>query len=209
MEPLRVGNGGVDHAVAAIRAGGPVILPTDTVYGLCASPYSEGPVRRAYALKGRGPTQPTALLAADVDMLFECMPELRSRIGMMLRALLPGPLTLVVPNPARRYRWLTGDNPEAIGVRVPELPALAADVLGRVGAVMATSANRPGEPDPRTLDDVPAEILEGCEAVVDAGELPGVPSTVIDLTGDEPKVLREGAVSANEALGRITSLVGE
>jgi L-threonylcarbamoyladenylate synthase len=209
VEPLRVGNGGVDHAVGAIRAGRPVILPTDTVYGLCASPYSEAPVRRAYALKGRDPTQPSALLAADVDMLFECLPELRSRVGPMLRALLPGPLTLVVPNPARRYRWLAGDNPEAIGVRVPELPPPAATVLARVGAVMATSANRPGEPDPRILDDVPSEILDGCEAVVDGGELPGVPSTVIDLTGGAPKVLRVGAVSAEEALGRITSLVGE
>ena len=209
MEPLRVGNGGVDHAVGAIRTGRPVILPTDTVYGLCASPYSEAPVRRAYALKGRDPMQPSALLAADVDMLFECLPELRSRVGPMLRALLPGPLTLVVPNPARRYRWLAGDNSDAIGIRVPELPAPAATVLARVGAVMATSANRPGEPDPRTLDDVPMEILDGCEAVVDGGELPGVPSTVIDLTGGEPKVLREGAVSAEEALGRITSLVGE
>jgi L-threonylcarbamoyladenylate synthase len=209
VEPLTVGNGGVDHAVAAIRKGSPVILPTDTVYGLCASPYGEAPARRAYALKGRDSAQPTALVAADVDMLFECVPELRSRVGVMLRALLPGPLTLVVPNPAQRYRWLTGDNPDAIGVRVPELPSAAAAVLERVGAVMATSANRPGERDPRSLDDVPAEMLDGCAAVVDAGELPGVPSTVIDLTGGEPRVLREGAVAADEALGRVTSLAGE
>ena len=206
MEPLRAGNGKVDHAVDALRRGRPVILPTDTVYGLCASPYSSEPVERAYELKGRTATQPSALLAADVDMLFECVPELRSRIGTMLRALLPGPLTLVVPNPGQRYRWLTGSNPDAIGVRVPDLPAPAAAVLSRIGAVMATSANLAGGPDPRTVDEIPQEILDGCGAVVDAGELPGTPSTVIDLTGDEPQVLREGAVPAAEALARVRGL---
>ena len=205
MEPLRVGNGHTDQAVAAIRAGKPVILPTDTVYGLCASPYSEAPVRRAYELKGRDPSQPSALVAADVDMLLECVPELRSRVGPMLRALLPGPLTLVVPNPAQRYRWLTGSSPDTIGVRVPQLPPAALPVLTRAGAVMATSANLPGERDPRTIDDIPSELLDGCEAVIDGGELPGTPSTVIDLTGDEPRVLREGAVAADEVLERVRS----
>jgi L-threonylcarbamoyladenylate synthase len=209
VEPLRVGNGNTDHAVDALRRGRPVILPTDTVYGLCTSPYSSEPVERAYKLKGRDATQPSALLASDVDMLFECVPELRSRVGMLLRALLPGQLTLVVPNPARRYRWLTGSSPETIGVRVPELPGPAAAVLSRVGAVMATSANLAGGPDPRRLEDVPLELRDCCEAAVDAGELPGTPSTVIDLTGDEPRVLREGAVPADEALERVAGLVAK
>ena len=208
MESLR-GNGEIDHAVAALRSGRSVILPTDTVYGLCANPYSEDPVRRAYKLKGRDPHQPSALLASDVDMLLECIPELRSRVGPVLRALLPGPLTLVVSNPARRYRWLTGERADTIGVRVPELPAPAAAVLSRAGLVMATSANLPGGPDPARLEDVPDKILEGCGVVIDAGELPGVSSTVIDLTGDVPRVLREGAVSEAEALGRVTGLVAE
>src|SRR2546423_3068488 len=144
MEPRRVGNGAVDPAAAALRGGKPVVLPTDTVYGLCANPYREEPVRRAYRLKGRDELQPSALVASDVDMLLECVPELRSRLGPLLRAVLPAPLTLVVPNPARRYRWLTGSSPETIGIRVPELPPPAAAVLARAGAVMATSANLPG-----------------------------------------------------------------
>jgi L-threonylcarbamoyladenylate synthase len=206
MEPLRAGNGEVDRAVSALRSGRPVILPTDTVYGLCANPYSAAPVRRAYGLKGRDPAQPSALVASDVDMLLECVPELRGRVGSVLRALLPGPFTLVVPNPAARYRWLAGSTPEALGVRVPELPSPADTVLSRVGAMMATSANVPGGPDPATLEDVPQQLLEGCAAAIDAGALPGIPSTVIDLTGEEPRVLREGAVPGAEAIERLRTL---
>jgi len=208
VDSLRDGNE-VEAAVGALRAGLPVVLPTDTVYGLCANAYSEKPVRRAYELKGREPLQPSALLAGDVDMLLECLPELRGRVGAILRALLPGPFTLVVPNPAGRYRWLTGERADTIGVRVAQLPAPAEAVLSQAGLVMATSANLPGGPDPARLEDVPDKILEGCGAVIDAGDLPGVPSTVIDLAGDEPRVLREGAVSEAEALKRVTGLVAE
>ena len=192
----------VDDAVAAIRSGRTVILPTDTVYGVAASPSRSEPVERLYKLKGRDAMQPTAILAADLDMLFECVPELRGRAGTIAKALLPGPYTLVLSNPARRYRWLTGTRQDTIGVRVPELPEPAARVLAAVGAVAATSANEPGGPDPRTLDDVPASLREQAAAVVDAGELPGTPSTVIDFTGPEPQVVREGAAPSADAIER-------
>jgi len=193
------------EAVQALRAGKPVILPTDTVYGLCASAYSSTPSERLYKLKGRDPQQPTALLAADLDVLFECVPELLGRAGLIARALLPGPYTLILPNPARRYRWITGGNPDAIGVRVPELPTEAEEVVAQVGCVAATSANLPGGPDPRRVDEIPAELLDQVGAVVDAGELPGTPSTVLDFTGREPRVIREGAAPAAEALDRVAA----
>ena len=178
------------------------MLPTDTVYGLCADPYREAPTREIYRMKQRPAEQPTALLARDVDFLFECVPELRGRAGAVLRALLPGPFTLILPNPGERYRWLTGSTPDRIGVRVPELSGPGADVLDWVGAVVATSANLRGRPEPRRLEDVPVEIRAGAAALVDGGELPGTPSTVLDLTGPEPRVLREGAVPAADALER-------
>jgi L-threonylcarbamoyladenylate synthase len=195
----------VDDAVAALEAGEPVVLPTDTVYGLCANPFDEEAVRRMIALKGRDELQPTALLAADVDGLLGAVPELG---GAVLRALLPGPFTLVLPNPARRFTWLAGAAPERIGVRVPALLADVHAVVSAVGAVAATSANLHGGPDPRRLEDVPGEILAGCGAALDAGELPGTPSTVLDLTGAEPVVLREGAVPAAEALARVSRASG-
>ena len=193
----------VQAAVDAIRAGQPVILPTDTVYGLCASPDRSEATELLYLLKARDPLQPSALLAVDLDVLFECVPELRGRAETIVRALLPGPYTLVLPNPARRYRWLTGANQEAIGVRVPVLTGPGARVLAQVGAVVATSANAPGGPDPARLEDVPQALRSGAAAVLDGGELPGTPSTVIDFTGAAPRVVREGAAPAGEAIDRV------
>src|SRR5712691_2217091 len=109
----------IDEAVDAIQRGKPVILPTDTVYGLAITALHADAVLNLYRLKGRPVTQPTALLAPDLDMLFELVPELRGRAGVIARTLLPGPYTLVLSNSARRYRWLTGSRPDTIGVRVP------------------------------------------------------------------------------------------
>ena len=196
---------GVEHVIEAIRAGLPVLLPTDTVYGLVASAEREEYASRAYRLKGRSETQPTALLAGDLDSLLRAVPELRGRAEVILNELLPGPYTLVLPNPARRFRWLTGVRPDAIGVRVPDLPEASRRVLDAVSCVMATSANDPGGPNPVSLDDVPQRIRDAVAAALDLGPLPGTPSTVIDFTSDEPFVIRDGAAPAAEALARVRS----
>lgn len=190
----------IDSAVDALNAGKIVVLPTDTVYGLCVTPYREEPARRLIELKGREHKQAIALLATDLEMLFECVPELRGRSATIAREVLPGPYTLIFPNPAQRYRWLTGSRPDTIGVRVAVLEGYGKQVLDRVGAVAATSANLHGGPDPKTVAEIPQEIVNGVAEVVDAGELPGVPSTVIDFTGERPVVLREGAGDVERAL---------
>jgi L-threonylcarbamoyladenylate synthase len=184
----------VEEAVKAIGEGRPVVLPTDTVYGLCTTPLAPESLTR---LKGRGPEQPIALLASEVDILLELVPELPAAI---VRSLLPGRLTLIFPNPERRFPLLSPV--ETIGVRVPELRGATRRIVTRAGAVAATSANLHGGPDPRRLDEVPDSIRE--EAVlIDGGELPGTPSTVVDLTGPRPNILREGAVPATEVLERL------
>jgi len=198
----------VEQAIAALRAGRPVLLPTDTVYGLCALPYRAATVDRMYRVKGRDVGHPTALLAATHELLFECVPELRGRAGVIARALLPGPYTLVLPNPARRFRWLTGMRPDTIGVRIPELPESTRRVVEDVGCVAATSANAAGGCDPAAPDEVPEEILIACGAVIRAGRLPGTPSTVIDFTGPKPVVLREGPAPADEAIARADAALG-
>ena len=187
----------VDDAVAALAAGHLVVIPTDTVYGLACDPSHEESVRRLSQLKGRSPEQPIALVAAGEEPLVALVPELR---GV---ALPTGPYTFVVRNPARRLPWLTAARPDTIGVRLPELSGVARELFDRVGVVAATSANRHGDPDPRRLDDVPRALLEAVAAILDGGEVPGTPSTVLDLTGAAPRVLREGAIPADEALARV------
>jgi L-threonylcarbamoyladenylate synthase len=193
------------RVIDALRAGKPVLLPTDTVYGLCALAENESAVRGLYELKGRGAAQPTALLAASVYALLELVPELRGRKEAIVWALLPGRYTLVLPNPARRFPWLNGVNTETIGVRVADVPTPTQRVLDAVGAVAATSANEPGEPAAALLEDVPERIRSACGAELDAGRLPGVGSTVIDFTGRDPVVIREGAAPSAEAIARATS----
>lgn len=186
----------VEEVARALEAGEPVVIPTDTVYGLACRPDREEAVRRLSSLKRRSPEQPIALVAAGIEALLEIVPEIPDRV-------LAGPYTFVVANPERRLPWLSGSRPDTIGVRIPHVTGEARELLERVGAVAATSANLHGGPDPRRLGDVPPEILDAVGAVLDAGELPGAPSTVVDVTGPEPRVLREGAVPAAEALARV------
>jgi L-threonylcarbamoyladenylate synthase len=190
----------VEEAVVALRDGRPVVLPTDTVYGLCVSAYDERAFAQLGRLKGRG-DQPVAFVASDVDVVLDAFPELRER-APLLEALLPGAYTLVLPNPARRFPWLSARHERTIGIRVPDLPAVARDVLDRFGAVAATSANRHGEQDPRRLEDVP-EGIRAAAVSIDGGDLPGISSTVVDLTGPEPRVLREGAGDVQRVLDHL------
>jgi L-threonylcarbamoyladenylate synthase len=200
---------GVAEAVEAIRAGQPVVLPTDTVYGLCADAYRAEPVDGLRRLKGTPEDQPISLLAADLEVILEAIPELRGPSAVLASAILPGAYTLVVPNPAKRFRWLAGAEPTRIGIRVPDLPVDARSVLDQVGAIAATSANVHGGKDPASLGEVPEQIGHGVGALIDAGPLPGTPSTVVDLTGSQPRVLREGAVPAADALATIARVANE
>lgn len=173
--------------IDALLRGEPVILPTDTVYGLCCEATRRESTERLYALKRRDLSQPSALLAASVDDLVAALPELDPS------TIRTGPYTFVVPNPAHRFPWICGTTPDAIGVRVPDLPDAAAAVVRALGVVVATSANLHGEGDPVGVDDLAPELR--ALPRVDVGPLPGTPSTVISLTGNEPVVLREGAGS--------------
>ena len=193
----------VEAAIEALRVGRLAVIPTDTVYGLAADGASEDAARALYAAKGRGAAEPTALLFASVELVLERLPEIPARTAAIVGAVLPGPLTLVLPNPGRRFGWLNEARPEAIGVRVPDVAGPAKKVLDALGVLVATSANVPGGADPRRLADVPAEIRAATAALVDGGELGGAPSTVVDVTGAEPVVLREGALPGAEALARI------
>jgi L-threonylcarbamoyladenylate synthase len=177
-----------------IEAGGVAVFPADTVYGLACNPDSPTAVERLYALKGRLATKPAAVMFFSLDRALEELPELGPRTRGALTRLLPGPVTLLLPNPRHRYPLACGPDRDTLGVRVPDLQALAAVTL----PVLQSSANHAGQPDPRRLDDVPEPIRAGADLVLDGGELPGTPSTVIDLRDYEEtgawSVLRQGAM---------------
>lgn len=179
--------------VALLLAGELAILPTDTVYGIACAAVAPAGVERLYALKQRPLTQPTAVMLGSVEALLSvAVPEARGRVGALLSSVLPGPITLVIPNPGRRFAHVCGDDPTRIGVRVPRLTAEVAALADAVGGLVATSANLRGRPAPAGFDQVPAELMEAAAIAINGGTLPGASSAVIDVTGDQPVVLRDG-----------------
>jgi L-threonylcarbamoyladenylate synthase len=176
----------------ALRGGALAILPTDTVYGIGCAAGDRDACARLYACKARPADQPIALVLGSVDGLRRALPELDEAAAARYRRVLPGAVTLVVPNPARRFAHLCGTTPERIGVRVPVLVPEVAALADAVGGVALTSANLRGEEPPARLADVPDELRRLCDVVLDGSELAGMPSSVIDVAGAEPAVLRRG-----------------
>jgi L-threonylcarbamoyladenylate synthase len=180
--------------------GGVAVFPTDTVYGVCCDPEDQLAARRLYELKGRPPERPAAVMFFALEDALAQLTELDGQTRAALELLLPGPLTLLLANPARRFALACGPDPGTLGVRVPLLSGRL-QALGATGRpVMQSSANLSGEPDARVLEDVPRALLDGADLVLDGGELGGTPSTVVDLRGFAThgrwSILRAGALSA-------------
>jgi L-threonylcarbamoyladenylate synthase len=193
-----------------IAGGGVAVFPTDTVYGVCCDPDSEQAARRLYALKGRPAARPAAIMFFALEPALQALPELELDERAALSALLPGPVTLLLSNPSLRFAPACRTDPVTLGLRVPQLPERL-QALGAVARpVMQSSANLSGESDARTLDEVPRSVLDGADLVLDGGELPGTPSTVIDLRDYSAHrrwhVLREGALARSAIRDTLTSL---
>jgi L-threonylcarbamoyladenylate synthase len=190
-----------------ISVGGVAVFPADTVYGLACDPDLDDAVERLYRLKGRRPDKPAAVMFFALDLALAAVPELGEATRAAVERLLPGPYTLLLPNPARRFPLACGPDPETLGLRVPRLPAALAALETVRWPALQSSANRAGGPDARTLAGVPAPIRAAADLVLDGGELPGTPSTVVDLRPYEQardwRVVREGAVSRDEVRDRL------
>jgi L-threonylcarbamoyladenylate synthase len=190
-----------------ISVGGVAIFPADTVYGLATEPDSREGVERLYRLKRRAPDKPAAVMFFQVEAALAALPELGERTRGALERLLPGALTLVLPNPSGRYPLASGPDPERLGVRVPLLEGALAPLAAVGWPVLQSSANRAGGADARRVSDVDERVRAGVDLVLDAGDLPGTPSTVVDLTGYERdaewRLLREGAVPPGDIEARL------
>lgn len=190
-----------------VGAGGVAVFPADGVYGLACDPLDGAAVARIHALKGRDEGKSSAV------MYFAplAMRELVEGLGELERAvaaeLLPGPVTLVVANPERRYPLACREDPERLGVRLIEGP-----LAGVRAPVFQTSANRSGNPPSASFDRLDPAIVQGADLALDGGSLTGEPSTVVDVSeldsGGEWAVLREGALSSVEVERRLAPVLG-
>jgi L-threonylcarbamoyladenylate synthase len=181
-----------------MSVGGVALFPADTVYGLATEPDSREGVDRLYAMKGRPPLRPSAVMFFDVSLALEALPELGPRSRAALVRLLPGAFTLLLPNPARRFPLACGPEPERVGVRVPLLTGELAPLSAVRWPVLQSSANPSGGADARRVSDIDEGIRREVDLILDGGELPGTPSTVVDLSGYEDSgdfsIVRAGAV---------------
>jgi L-threonylcarbamoyladenylate synthase len=208
--PARSVEAGGDAARSAlnrcIAAGGVALFPADTLYGLACDPQNAAAIERIHALKGRDEGKPSAVMFFSPLAMRELVATLGSRTRDALGALLPGPVTLVVHNPERRYPLACREDPERLGLRLIDGP-----LAGAASAVFQTSANRSGEPAPHRFEDIDSEILAGVDVAIDGGELRGQASTVVAVSGIESgegwAVLRDGALPRAE-LERMLADVG-
>jgi L-threonylcarbamoyladenylate synthase len=187
-----------------MAVGGYAVFPADTVYGLACDPDAKETVQRLHLLKRRSMDKPSAVMFFDTGLALDTLSELDREVKAAAERLLPGPVTLIVPNPNHRFPLACGTDPDTLGLRVPKLDTPLAEVSW---PVLQTSANYAGRPDPRRLQDVPIGLRDAAELVLDGGELPGTPSTVIDLreyakTGDYA-ILRQGLLPAEEVASRL------
>ena len=184
-----------------IAAGGVALFPADTVYGLATDPDSREGVERLYRLKGRPATRPAAVMFFQLQLALGTLVELGPRTRDALARVLPGAVTLLVPNPGRRFPLACGSRSDVLGIRVPALEGTLEPLAEASWPVLQSSANRSGGADARQLSDVPESIRSEVDLRLDAGELPGTPSSVVDLTRYEEdgefQVVRAGAVAAD------------
>jgi len=182
-----------------IAVGGVAVFPADTVYGLACEPDNREAVTQLYFLKRRRPEKPAAVMFFDLELALAALPELGPRTRAALEALLPAALTLLLNNPHGRFPLACGPDPGTLGLRVPDWPAPLAPLGGVRWPVLQSSANDSGGRDARVLAAVPERIRAAADLVLDGGELPGTPSTVVDLRGYEDggrfAIARQGAVS--------------
>lgn len=188
-------SGVVERLAAVLAGGGVAVLPTDTVYGLAAAAPEADAVHRLFALKGRAADVPIAVLCADAGQALALAGPIPPVAATLAAEHWPGPLTLVLRRRAD-LAWELGEPPDTIGLRCPDHDLVRA-VAARVGPLATTSANRHGSPTPATAGDAAASLTGPVDLVVDGGRVDGEPSTVVDLTGATPRVLRRGALAVD------------
>lgn len=186
----------VDAAVDALLAGGAVVLPTDTVYGVATATGVRGSTTALFRLKRRPVDVALPVLCADEAQARVLAGDLPAGADTLMATCWPGPLTVVVPRRPGLGLDLGGPDDQTIGLRVPAAPLVRA-IAGRAGPLACTSANRHGQPTPATAAEAAAALGPGVAAVLDGGRCDGLPSTVVGWSAGEHRILRQGALPAS------------
>lgn len=188
-----------------IAAGGVAVFPADGLYGLACDPLDAAAIARIHRLKGRDEGKSSAVMYFSPLAMRELVSELGPRSAAAVSALLPGPVTLVLANPGRRYPLACREDPERLGVRL-----LGGPLAGAMCPIFQTSANLSGDAPPSRFAAVPSPILAGADLAIDGGNLTGLPSTVVDIATIEDdggwEILREGALSAGDLASALASV---
>lgn len=209
-EVISIEADGAEQARAAlvrtIGSGGVAVFPADGLYGLACDPLDAEAIERIHWIKGRDDGKPSAVLYFSPLAMRELVESLGERTRDAVGALLPGPVTAVVANPAHRYPLACREDPERLGVRLIDGP-----LAGAMCPIFQTSANLSGQPAPAAFEQIPSTtILDAADLAIDGGTLTGLPSTVVDLTGIEEgghwEVLREGGLSVGDLASRMASV---
>ncbi|MGE3162738.1 MAG: L-threonylcarbamoyladenylate synthase [Burkholderiales bacterium] len=189
---------GVARAAAILKRGALVAFPTETVYGLGADASSAEAMARLYAVKGRPADHPVIVHFADADAAFAWAREVPPAARSLAKAFWPGPLTLVLKRSSLAKDFVTGGQ-DTIGLRVPGHPVAHALLAAFGGGIAAPSANRFGKVSPTTAAHVRADLGGDVELVLDGGPSEvGIESTIVDLSGEEPVLLRPGRIARQE-----------
>jgi L-threonylcarbamoyladenylate synthase len=193
----------LEHCIAG---GGVAIFPADGLYGLACDPLDAEAIERIHLIKGRDDGRPSAVLYFSPLAMRELIETLGPRTAEVAGALLPGPVTLVVANPGRRYPLACREDPERLGIRL-----IGGPLEGAMCPLFQTSANVSGLQAPSVFDQVPASIVDAVDLAIDGGQLTGLPSTVVDVAeiedGGEWEVLREGGLSHGDLAVRMASIL--
>lgn len=208
-EVIRLRSGEAQVARKALErtaaGGGVAVFPSDGLYGLACDPLDAGAIAKIHRLKGRDDGKPSAVMYFSPLAIRELVSGLGPRTKAAVSALLPGPATLVIANPQRRYPLACRQDPERLGIRL-----IGGPLAGTMSPVFQTSANLSGEPAPSRYEDIPKSIVDGVDLAIDGGELPGLPSTVVDITAIDSdgswQVLRDGALSPGDLASKLASV---
>ena len=194
----------VEKAISALKAGELAVLPTETVYGIFADATNEAAVQKLYTVKGRPVEKALNMNVADYDTILKFSVHQPAYLEKLVQTFLPGPLTIILEASPEVPEWIHVGK-TTVGFRMPSIPATQ-EVIKALGVLVGPSANLTGSPSPRFYDDLTSAILDKAAVALQDDSVYGLDTTILDLSGEMPKILRQGAITAQELLDAVPEL---